>query len=483
MVDSTAPYKSLESTPFSIIGQILIDSLTGQMILKPELHSYTRIIDYHLITNNRLLVNLKSTQKNTQTLIFIDIDNSQILWSSSIDAAGNKRIKNLIHHDNGLYFTIQKRLVFINTANGDVMLNEKENIARLTLNHDNNLLLATEKGKNSIVGTFFKTAFTGGLYLGYALLRNIPLGKKIMAYDLKTTKKRWKKNLKLEERFLWSKSLDEQEFFVRHEEGGNVYSYQTGKKVWKKDFEKKIRDIEKTTEGYLVYYGSKKMLLNERGKKQWKKAKKHRTNIAFKIDEEEDFSELQYNDGTIVIRPHRIDYYQHNNKKSVWKISLNDKTRMAYDQINDTVVILKGESLYIINPDKGFTLNQRQQLNLKKPKDFSILEVRDNGYFISSPWEYVITDFSGKVIKQQYFKQPGENLRIMGNIASDIILNYAAVEGLTGSVEAIHNASLGSSSLMVEGSDAAAGYFKKAKKTLKSTDKKVGTAIELSSRP
>ena len=207
-----------------------------------------------------------------------------------------------------------------------------------------------------------------------------------------------------------------------HKDGGILYDYETGTKVWKKDFNKnKVKSIEKTNEGYLVYYKNKKHLLDPSGKKIWKRSQKVIANVDFEVDDEEDFTVFEYAAGNLFLTPNRIEYFEKGKEKRVFKIRLDEeKDKLVYDEINNSLILLKKNKLYVLNPDKGLLDEQVKKIDFNDYEKIHTIEIRDNGYFINSNWEYIITDFSGNIVKKEYFTQPGEGFRQLKNAGSSI---------------------------------------------------------------
>jgi hypothetical protein len=54
---------------------------------------------------------------------------------------------------------------------------------------------------------------------------------------------------------------------------------------------------------------------------------------------------------------------------------------IAYNAIEKNLVVLGGNNLYIIDPDKGLADGNKQKLQLKKYRDFNLMGVRGDNYF------------------------------------------------------------------------------------------------------
>ena len=450
-------YKSVPLTPLGIVGNTLFDTRSGKILLSEENNNFTKILDSQiLLETGELLVATKNKETKKISTHLVDVKGNQLKWSKELEATSGSSIKNLLSVDNRVVFSIKKNLFILDEATGEIIAGIKEDIGEVYVDDVAGHLIAVENKGGSLLGSIVKTSLNP--------FKQEPLGKKVMAFDLKSGQSVWKKPIKLDEGYLWSKTVDGK-LLIKHEKGANIYDYATGVKQWKNDYGKKsIKDVEKTDEGYMVYYGSKRILLNDSGKKIWKKPQRVRKDVEFDVDDEEDFSDIEYNKGFVALTASRIAYYEIGQKKAVWKLGIDEKTKIAFDEKRNNIVVLNGKKLYVLNPDSGLGKDQGQKLDLKKQEDFNVLEIRGNGYFISSPWEYVYADFKGNVIKQAYYKQPGEGLRTLQNIGSIAVGTAGAYAQVAGLANATSGATIGGATYFVSGPTAAQGHFDKANK-------------------
>ncbi len=294
-------YKSVPLTPFGIVAQTLIDTRNGNILLSKDTHGYTRIVDNKIVLETGdVLVSTKNKETKQESFHLVDVLNSKVKWSKEIPV-GNGKIKNVINIKDRLIFSVNKNLVILDASSGDIVLNEKENIGNFFIDDVAGNLIAVEAKSTGLIGKALKA--------GFSPFSDEPLGKKIIAYNIATGAKVWKKDIKLSEGYQWSSTLDGK-LLVKHEKGANIYDYTTGLAQWKKDYGKKsIKNVEKTAEGYMVYYGSKRILVDNSGKKIWKKPERVRKDIEYDVnDDEEDVADIEYSKGFVVITGTRIIY-------------------------------------------------------------------------------------------------------------------------------------------------------------------------------
>src|SRR5690606_2471724 len=160
-----------------------------------------------------------------------------------------------------------------------------------------------------------------------------------------------------------------------------------------------------------IYFGARNILIDNDGKKLWKKPQYNGNEFLEELGEEDTYDEFVYSNGSIIATHYRIFYYENGNKKAIWKFGVDEDTRITYDEEMKNIVVLDEKKLYILNPDKGRGEEKGQKLELKKHNDFNRLEVRVNNNVLSSPCKYLIASKSGELLKTQYSDQPRESGR------------------------------------------------------------------------
>ncbi|WP_346882676.1 hypothetical protein [uncultured Algibacter sp.] len=452
-------YEIVPFSPYIIVSNLLIDTRDGKIILDKEKEGYKSIKSFQIIPELQSYIFQCTTDEKTINKSFlVSLESNDIKWKKDLTIKKRGVLSNLITDKNkNIAFSLGSNLFLLNSANGDLILNVEEKIGKIYLNPSQDVLYAVEASGGGL-----------GSMMGAAMTLNVnklvALGDKIHAFNVVDGTKAWKKPLKLDEGFMFEQEVDGN-MYIHHEKAGNLYDYKTGEKLWKKDFEKRrVNEVEKVSEGYMVYYGARKLLINEQGKKIWKKPQFNGNDFLDEVGEDDIYDEFIFNKGSIIATSYRIAYYEKGQKKAIWKFGVDEDTRIAYDENENNLIVLDGKRLYILNPDKGWGEDNNQKLVLKKHRDFDRLEVRGDNYFLSSPWEYVIVSKKGKVEKTKYYPQPGETGRKLLNVLSVA----ADVAGAAYQVSGLYNASVGAasaSSEMVTGVvPPGTGSFKQVKK-------------------
>ncbi len=417
--DGGSNFKEIPLSPFGKFGQTIFNIKTGHKIIDNQTNSYKSLFANKYVLGNKAILFFAKTAKTEAKLFLTSIENDNILWESAIKT--NKKlgsllsgagVYNFIQNENRIAFTAGKTVFLVNKEDGKVLVSEKFDAGKLFFTENNESLIAVENKSSSMIGGAIKAGFTMGL----SLLGKKVIGKELIAFDINSGKEVWKKSIKLDEGFV-DYQFEDGKLFLIHKDGAKMYDYHTGKEAWKKEFKrKKVKGVEKTSEGYIVYYKNKKHLVDNTGKKIWKKPRKVIQNVDFEVEDEEEFTVLKYDNGTVFVTPYRIEYYKKGEEKRVYKIKLDEKVdKLTFDENNNNLILLSRKKLYIINPDSNLGKDDVKKIDFNDHSKITSVEVRDNGYFINSNWEYVITDPKGNVIKQQYFKQPGEGLRHLKN--------------------------------------------------------------------
>ena len=417
-------FSEVALSPFGKFGQTVFNIKTGHKILDEKTNGYKGIFDNKLVFGKNAILFFAKTGKTTAKLFLVSIENDNVFWETVIET--NKKlgsllagasISNFIQNDNRIAFSAGKTVFLVNKDNGSIILSEKYDAGKLFFTEDAKSLIAVENKSSSLIGGAIKAGFTMGL----SLLGKKVIGKELIAFDVNTGEEVWKRSIKLDEGFV-DYQFEDGKLFLIHEDGAKLYDYHTGKEAWKKEFKrKKVKGVEKTDEGYMVYFKNKKQLVDNTGKRIWKRPQKLVPGIDFEVEDNEEYTTFEYKKGTIVVTPYRVLYFKKGQEKKVYRIAIDPKTaKLAFDDKNNNLVILNRKKLYILNPDKEQGKDHAKKIDFNDHTKINTLEIRDNSYFINSNWEYVITDFNGNVLKKEYFKQPGEGLRHLKNFGSGI---------------------------------------------------------------
>lgn len=422
--DGESSFKEVPLSPFGEFKQTVFNIKTGNKILDKKTNGYKDIIATKFVFGKNAILFTAKNAKTEAKIFLVSIENDNILWENVIKTnkkigslLGGGTIHNFIQNDNRIAFTAGKTVFLINKEDGNIILSEKYDAGKLFFTEDNKSLIAVENKSSSLIGGAIKT----GMTMGLSLLGKKVIGKELIAFDVNTSEEVWKKSIKLDEGFV-DYQFEDGKLFLIHEDGAKLYDYHTGKEAWKKEYKrKKVKGVEKTDEGYMIYYKNKKHLVDNTGKKVWKKSQKIIAGVDFEVEDDEEFTTFSYNKGTIFVTPNRIEYFENGKEKRSYRIKLKEDDKMKYDHKNKNLILIRKNEIAVLNPDKGLSLNEIKKIEFRKPKTITTIEVRANGYFINGNWEYVITDFEGNTVKTKYFRQPGEGLRLAKNIGSGVL--------------------------------------------------------------
>jgi hypothetical protein len=427
--DGEAVVNNINNTPFLILeNKTMIDTRNGNVLLKGN-----KIEAFQLLPEIFSVLVATKGEKGEKSFSLIDMKSSSVKWSSPVKikvslmdkakALGNEStpesFRNLIKtKNNKIALMYGKAILILDGNSGKVLLNENIKAG----------LLFTDANEQSL----FLVEGNPGLV---PELRSF--SDAIIVYDFATGKETQK--IKLNGNFGWHEDIDGK-IFIKSKEAGMLFDY-NGKEVWKNSFnEKRISDIEKTAEGFVVYYKFEKMLLDDQGKKIWKKAEK--VTLTFEEDdydwlEEKGYSKYQYESGTIYVTSNKLVYYDNKDKSKNFKRNLNYQVNLiSYDEASKGLLIIEygigSESLYFYNPDKGILPKKGQTITIKKPGYLNTFEKTASGYFVSSPWEYIILNNEGTIVTQKYYSTPGEGGRKLLNFAAGAMDVAGAASQTTG---------------------------------------------------
>lgn len=420
-------------TPYAIINDNLVDVRTGKLIIDKTKESIKRLKKYDTMLPLGILL-IEGASEGTQYLYCIDLSKNELKWKAKIgttsmlkDAIRNAvpenpfttgSFKTIVSKAGNFIYKSGKHLISINGKDGAIMWDLNNDPGQAFFNKSESRLMVVDKGGSMM--SMMTSAVTMNMNKMEAL------GKEVTALDPTTGKTLFE--IKLNDKYKWADDFGD-EFFIASTDGGNLYSYETGQKKFKKDFdEKRIHYVQKTAEGYLIAYKNKQMLVDATGKNIWKKAVEIED-----ISDDVDYDRYEYNNGYIIAYKSYLGYYAKDQKKPLWKIGVDEKAKLAFDGYHRNILILDGEKYYIINPDKSAEKPKPLKVKLKDDGDsFNVVDIKENSYFFSGPYEYFITDINGKILKQKYYKQPGELGRHLANIGTGVIAAAAAYQATAG---------------------------------------------------
>ncbi|MDI1254844.1 MAG: hypothetical protein PSV16_01990 [Flavobacterium sp.] len=432
--DGGSVVNSIEDTPFIILEyKTLLDTRNGNVLLKGN-----KIETFQLLPDFYAVLVMTKGEKGEKNLSLVDMESSSVLWTAPLKIKTSlmdkamalsadtppESFRNLIFtKDYKIALMYGKSIIMIDGNNGKVLMNETMK---------SGLLFTDGEGKNLFVvdGTKGIVAELG------------TFGDGITLYDFKTGKENGK--IKLADKFAWVEDIDGK-LLIKSK--GNIAAYDyNGKKLWKDNFQAKvIYNIEKATEGYMVYYGSEKMLLDNDGKKIWKKAEAVASNFEpadYDWLESQGYVKYPYDAGNLYVTSEIIRYIDNKDRAKNYSRIINYRSNLvAYDETSRSLLVVEyglgKESLYLYNPDKGLLPKTGQSLNIKKPGYLNVFEKTATGYFISNPWEYVLMDDNGKITAQKYYSTPGETGRQLMNVASGVLDVASAASTVDGAADVV----------------------------------------------
>lgn len=434
--DAESLVNEIPLTPYSILeNKTLIDTRNGNVLLDNK-----KIQDYRVFDEVGGIFFITNSESGEKEFSFLDLKSASIKWKNNVKVKTSLMDKAIALADNkesvsplksiilsgGKYISLiyGKSLLTFNVENGKNTVNESEKIGYIFTNSTGNSLFAVE-GKPGFIPQ----------------MRS--LDDIIHVYDLNSGKELNK--IKLEDTFKWEQ-IDGNNVFIKTKKDIMLYDSK-GENVWKRPFsEKGIYKIEKNSSGYLVNFGRKEMQLDNSGKEAWKKAKESTlvySDKDYDFMENSEYSHFKYNSGVIDISTENFYFGANENPKANnYNVNLynsGDKSlaKYAYEPKSKSILLIDfgqigKEELYFINPDLVSGKPSPQRINLKKPEYFDKFQKTQSGYFVSSPWEYLILNEKGEITKQKYYSTPGETGRKLLNVGSSILGTAAGVSELSG---------------------------------------------------
>lgn len=428
VVDSEIDYFNVHETPYVIIRNSLIDSRDGKLIIDKEKEDFTSIESYELVPQLGAVL-LRIQGKGMLQLYLVDLKTSQISWKTEVVKSSGIELTpsnapevtdigvapgtTLITKGKQILYVHKKNLACIDGVSGKLLWVEKSEPGLVLTTPNEKTVLSVEAGGGGLMSAM-SAAFSG-----------ITLGSKIKAFDVISGKEIWKKELETKENIRWIDPRPEY-LVVTHKNGCNLYDYSSAEPLWKKDFDgKRVYDVQANSEGFLVLFNSgyRSMQLDKNGKELWKKPQSVLdSEDEIEIPEEGGVDRYTYDKGTVVVTPASIVFYpKKGSGLKIWNANLDASVRMAFDPGRKNIILTKGKSLWLVNPDKNPKVVKELKIDLIAPSAFNILEIRDQSYYMSSSQEFAILNFESSEIINKYYKKPADSKAFFAELASTAV--------------------------------------------------------------
>jgi len=398
-------FDEIPFTPFVNINNRFADVSTGNILIGQPGEEFVAIESHDILPELfKILVKVKSAN-GSKILYCIDLEKKSVDWKQtlagpeetlSVSKLSDIATKGLIFNafapqvtaDKGIVYKNGQELFLLNSANGEIVWRNECKPGTFFLDDAQKTLVVVKQA--SAAGNYA----TGG---------SASFGKTIFALDLKTGKDLWKDPVKLDGKFKFHVNYDAENFVVANTKGVNIYSYQTGQKRWKKDYETKlVQEAKVKSEGVEVFYGNKIMMVDANtGKKAWKKP------IQFDDvpdDEEGAMIKKDYEKGTFIMGASFVGLFHKETGKKIWKMGIAKEAKAAFDNRNKKVAIIDGKKFYLFDPNTVVKKPEKIKLDINKHKEIIGFETSDAGYFITGMNEYIVLDRKCNVVGANYFK-------------------------------------------------------------------------------
>ena len=203
---------------------------------------------------------------------------------------------------------------------------------------------------------------------------------------------------------------------IRHKKGMNIY--ETGSKSlrWEKaDSPGQSDQVIKTEKGYISVSkyeeGGKITFLDKNGKKKWDKGISGKVIFVSAVDK-----------GVFYISGEKSNIlnYTKGDKVSKDDIKIKGNPAVAFDQVENKVVIFSDKKLTTFDIDKGTSKEIAKDIKFEKFKDsedWVAIDVRESGYFISSSQNIAFVTKRGKLKFNNHYK-PVSASRMFGALAT-----------------------------------------------------------------
>ncbi|PWK28542.1 putative pyrroloquinoline-quinone binding quinoprotein [Arcicella aurantiaca] len=396
---------------------MIINTETGKVVYNSSKESFFVFQSDFLPESDEYLLTLKTG--DDMSIALLDMKSGALKWTSVVSKAKSlfsfslKESANTnIAKINGetIYYLLYGKLYSFNKTSGKLNWTGEEEYTKFFLTqNDKNIVVVNSKGIMSSKE--------------YLNVLNTDNGKSIWAESIKT-----KRVVYLED---WGTKI-----LVAHYGGFNFFDLKTGEKIWKKDARgdglKRVIPID---QDFLYVAENEMMLINKNGEKLWKSF----IEIA---DEKEDpiyylgkvGEKVMYLTGTY---GNMVDY---KSGRKLWKrnIKFNEKRPVlpTFDEVSQSYLVYNDEKLYKFNPSIDDKPEPFAEVNIKREKELSGIELFPWGVVLSGPVEVMGVGMDGKEKYHKTYTQPGEGNRMLvkglarvGSIAAGANSVVSGIEG------------------------------------------------------
>jgi hypothetical protein len=444
--DNFSDYFELPASNIVYVGNSFVDVLTGKVLADGKKEEINRLNSFHLFPAKDLMV-VKVAAKGTYRLYGVDPVKAEVRWKTDIDPISGLSLSGLTDNDpvtssirglkpyiastGDIVYVHQKDMMLIDPKTGNLKWKQPLEPGIVLFSKAGNLIAVAERRT--------------GLGSAMDMSGGSKYGKKLVVVEAATGENAWKKEIKLDGNILFMQPYKDG-FIVAHEEGFNIYDFNSpkGEPAWKKDFAAKdISDVVEDGSNIMVYYKDRRMLMNPvSGEDVWKKPEKLEQEVAV-------FSggnKIRVNDVDVTFSGSRVTLNHTKAKKYdsfAAEVYAYDKTKntllATFDNRADPATITVGKKVMGVNFVDLSTLKRDYQSVPLKQWVLGVEPVA-GGYFIHSRNQfYLINSVAGKVnvVKTKDYPNPGEFGRDLLGAATAVGFSAVYVAGAMGAGEAM----------------------------------------------
>ena len=313
-----------------------------------------------------------------------------------------------------LIYPNDKYLALVDLATGELKWNEKFNAGYIFTNAAGDRMVIAEK-RGGLGG------LTSGLGSGPR-----KFSKKVHLIDAETGESITRKEIKMDGNVLYVTPYDGG-FLVVHDEGMNIFDYNTGEGRWRKDYKMNgLRNVEITEEGLMTYTRNKRMLVDPAtGEGVWRREERL---------EREPRGFLWAAGPTVEQEPEEIGNHQVTMFNGYFEVEgdqrydydwvLVEEDRIAYVNyipVEGTRIGRPEYNLYILELGGTEPELHRQQFGIKK--GLAAFDKTDNGYFLFNDRGFVLINYQEgefTVVKDEWYPDPTATTRFLVGAATAV---------------------------------------------------------------
>ena len=429
-------FENIEGSPLVMIKKPnssktwILNSVSGQIIFDSEKYGFEKIAQRNMFMERGIFL-VEGTIGSDYLLVCIDVEKGTTLWQKRISEKKSLgftsslvfRPKPKIDADGHFLYGTDKRLLRINSANGDIMWEKevKSKIRYIVVPNNGSVMVFSGSVSNALMNNSEENS------TGVTVTGNV--GSFIInAFKIADGSMLWVEGSKFKSKFS-GVVLGDKDFLVFFQSGFNLVDYATGQPKWKdtpKVFADEIGPVLVTDKGIIAATA----------------AYKYFTYISYTGFDGTPIWKKPFTAGIGGVRDLRIAskgvFFIDNDNANILDIitgkpiwirdkapEIRNTSATLYDQPNDTYYAFGEGNLVKVQPSQESHTTLARKIKFQGGEVPKVIEHLSNGLLLSSSQNMALVNENGNIVYQQYY--PARELTGLAKIGLELVGDIAAM--------------------------------------------------------